>query len=325
MRPFLPTIRPLVAAVVFGLVPLAAWAQSYPQKPITIIVPYPPGATTDITARTVGEKLHASLGQPVIVDNRSGASGNIGSSLAARSAPDGYTLVLGTDATHATNVFLFKNPGFDPVKDFAPITLAVRNIIGLAVNPAVPASSVRELIGYAKTHPNALAFGSSGTGSPHHLAGELLKQMAGIQMVHVPYRGGGPAVADLLGGQIPMAFLSLAAVVPQAKAGKIKLLAILEGERYPPLPDVPTVAETVPGVEISSWLGFFAPAGTPASIIDILNHEIVKALKAPDVMEKLEPLGLAVVGNAPAEFAAIVKSDLKRRGEIIRASGLEAE
>lgn len=314
------------------LLALAAWSGSasaapdaYPSRPITIIAPYPPGATNDLTARLIGPKLSESLGQPVIVENRTGASGNIGTALVARSAPDGYTIMVGNDATHATNVFLYKDIGFDPVANFAPITLAVRNIIGLAAHPSAPADDMAALIAYARAHPDKLSYGSSGTGSPHHLAGELLQQLTGITMIHVPYRGGGPAVADLVAGQVPLVFASLAAVVPFRQAGKVKVLAVIERERYAAFPDIPTIGETVPGFELSSWLGFFAPGGTPAPIIDVLNHAIVAALRSDAVRAKLEPAGLAVVGSSPAAFAATIRSDLERRGELIRSRGIKPE
>jgi tripartite-type tricarboxylate transporter receptor subunit TctC len=302
-----------------------AVAETYPSRPITIIAPYPPGATNDLTARLVGAKLAESLGQPVVVDNRGGASGNIGTALTARAAPDGYTLMVGNDATHATNVFLYKDIGFDPVTSFAPITLAVRNIIALAATPSLPVTDMRGLLDYAGAHPDTLSFGSSGTGSPHHLAGELLQQLTGIRLVHVPYRGGGPAVADLVAGQIPLVFASMAAVMPFRQAGKVRILAVVERERYAALPEIPTVGETVPGFEMSSWLGFLAPAGTPAPIVDTLNRAIVAALRADDVRAKLEPAGLEVVGSTPAEFAAVIRRDLARRGELIRSRGIQPE
>jgi tripartite-type tricarboxylate transporter receptor subunit TctC len=323
MRAWLTAVG-AVAVLSAGLA-ASAGAGTYPTRPITIISPYPPGATNDFTARLVGAKLAASLGQPVVVDNRTGASGNIGTALTARAAPDGYTLMIGNDATHATNVFLYKNIGFDPVASFAPITLAVRNIIGLAAHPTLPVADMRTLIDYAGAHPDALSFGSSGAGSPHHLAGELLQQLTGIKLVHVPYRGGGPAVTDLIAGQIPLVFASMAAVVPFRQAGRVRILAVVERERYAAMPEIPTIAETVPGFEMSSWLGFLAPAGTPAPIIDTLNREIVAALRADDVRGKLEPAGLEVVGSTPAEFAAVIHHDLERRGALIRERGIQSE
>src|SRR6476659_2960295 len=255
-----------------------ALAQTYPSRPITIVIGYTPGAVSDLTARTIADGLHQAWGQPVIVDNRPGSGGNIGATFVARAAPDGYTLMIGTDATMASNVHLYKHAGFDPVRDFAPVAYAGVNIICLAVNAELPIKSVADVIAYARQNPGKLSYGSSGTGSPHHLAGELLHQKTGIDIQHVPYRGGGAAVNDLLGGHIAMAFRSLAAAVPHLNTGKIRVIAMVEKTRYAALPDVPTIGETVPGFEMSSWLGFFAPAATPAPIVARLNGEIGKIL-----------------------------------------------
>ena len=307
------------------LMPAALAAQPYPSRTITIISPYPPGATNDMLARLIAPKLSETFGQSVVVENRTGAGGNIGVALAARAAPDGYTIVIGNDATHAPNVFLYKDIGFDPVTSFAPITLAARNIIGIALHPSVPVDDVKGLIAYARANPAKLSFGSSGTGSPHHLAGELLQQMADIKLTHVPYRGGGLAVVDLLGGHLPMMFASLAAVMQHRDAGKVKVLAVVEKDRYALLRDIPTVGETVPGFEMSSWLGVFAPAGTPGPIIDQLNRVIVAAMRTDDVRGKLDPQGLEIIGSTPAVFAAVIRQDLDRRREIIRSAGIQPE
>ncbi len=314
-----------VAAGLCATLPHAAIGQVFPNKTIKIVVPYPPGASTDAVARTIAQKLSEVFGQPAIVENRPGASGNIGSDYVAKSAPDGYTLVMGTDATHATNIHVSKNPPFDPVRDFTPISIAVGNVIALAVHPAFPANTIAELVEHAKRNPGKLAYGSSGSGSPHHLAGELLRQLSGIDIVHVPYKGGGVAVTDLMGGQIPMMFASLAAVVQQAKAGKLRLIGVVESSRYGGLPDVPTIGETVRGFELASWLGFFGPAGVPAPIVMRLNGEIVKALHAPDVRAKLEPLGMSIMGLTPEASLAMVKAEIERRGRLIKAAGIQAE
>jgi tripartite-type tricarboxylate transporter receptor subunit TctC len=303
----------------------AAFGQTYPAKPIKFVVPYPPGASTDTVARAVAQKLSDTLGQQVFVENRAGASGNIGADYVAKSAPDGYTILLGTDATHTTNVFFGKNFPYDPVKDFTPITLAVGNVIVLAAHPSVPVTSVKELIDYAKKNPGRLSYASSGTGSPHHLAGELLRQLAGIDIVHVPYKGGGQAITDFVGGQVPLMFSSLVTVAPHIKSGKVRALGVVEAKRYPLLPDLPTIAETVPGFEINSWLGFLGPAGLPQPIQARLQAEIVKALNAPDVRARLEPAGLVVVGNTPTEFGALIKADLEKRGRLIKAAGIQTD
>ena len=300
-------------------------AQDYPSRPVTIVVAYPPGATSDLLGRTVGERLGSAWGQTVIVDNRAGAGGNVGAAYVARAPADGYTLMVGTDAMMTSNVYLYKSAGFDPVKDFAPITNAGANIICLAVNADLPFKSVADVIAYAKANPGKLSYGSSGTASPHHLSGELLRQKAGIEITHVPYKGGGAAVNDLLGGHIQMAFLSLSSAVPALPTGKIRILAVVEKSRYSGMPDVPTIAETVPGFEMSSWLGFFAPAGTPQPVIARLNGEIVKIVRSDAVKEKLAALGFSVIGSTPEELAEAVKTGLEQRGQLIKAAGIQPE
>jgi tripartite-type tricarboxylate transporter receptor subunit TctC len=287
------------------------------------VVGYTPGATSDLLARTMAERLNAAWGQSVIVDNRSGVGGNIAAGYVARAPADGYTLMVGTDAIMTSNVFLYKNTPFDPVKDFAPITNAGANIICLAVHVDLPVNSVAELIAYAKANPGKLQYGSSGIGSPHHLAGELLRQKTGIEIVHVPYRGGGATINDLLGGHIKVAFLSLSTAVPHLGSGKIRIVAVVEKSRYAAMPDVPTIGETVPGFEMSSWLGFFAPAGTP--LITRLNEAMVKVLTTDAVKEKLAALGLVVAPSTPAELAATVREGLAVRGELVKAANIQAE
>jgi tripartite-type tricarboxylate transporter receptor subunit TctC len=313
--------RALPLAVAIATAP--AMAQDYPSRPVTIVVGYTPGATSDLLARTMAERLNAAWGQSVIVDNRSGVGGNIAAGYVARAPADGYTLMVGTDAIMTSNVFLYKNTPFDPVKDFAPITNAGANIICLAVHVDLPVNSVAELIAYAKANPGKLQYGSSGIGSPHHLAGELLRQKTGIDIVHVPYRGGGATINDLLGGHIKVAFLSLSSAVPHLSSGKIRIVAVVEKSRYAAMPDVPTIGETVPGFEMSSWLGFFAPAGTP--LITRLNEAMVKVLTTDAVKEKLAALGLVVAPSTPAELAATVREGLAVRGELVRAANIQAE
>jgi len=300
-------------------------AASYPDRPIHLIVPYPPGASTDTFGRMIGDKISQTLGQPVIVENRGGASGNIGSEFVAKAAPDGYTILLGTDATHSANYHLFKDFPYDPIKDFAPITLAAKNILVLVANPKLAANNVQELIDYAKQNRGKLSFGSSGVGSPHHLAGALFNQKAGTDILHVPYRGGGPAVVDVMGGQVMLVYSSLISVEQQIKGGKVKALAITQSEPYPGLPGVPPLSDTIPGFSMESWLAFFAPAGVPKPIVDKLNAAIVKALQEPDVQEKLKTAGLVPVGNSPEAFATQLKKDFDARGELIRSAHIEAE
>jgi tripartite-type tricarboxylate transporter receptor subunit TctC len=315
---------PIIVAAL-GLIATSAFAQPYPTHPVSIVVGYPPGATSDLLARTVGDPLSAVLGQPVVIDNRAGAGGNVGAAYAARAPADGYTLMVGTDAMMTSNIYLYKNSPFDPAKDFAPITNAGVNIICLAVNAELPIRSVAELIDYARAHPGKLSFGTPGTASPHHLTGELLRQKAGIDIQHVPYKGGGPAVNDLLGGHIGLGFLSLSSALPQVSTGKIRIVAVVEKSRYAGLPDVPTIAEAVPGVEMSSWLGFFAPAATPQPIVMRLHDEIVRILKTDAVRDKLGNLGFSVTGSSPAELVDDVRSGLALRGQLMKSAGIEPE
>jgi tripartite-type tricarboxylate transporter receptor subunit TctC len=305
--------------------PAAAAAQTFPAKPITIVIGYTPGAVSDLTARTIADGLHQAWGQPVIVDNRPGSGGNIGAVFVARAPADGYTLMVGTDATMASNVHLYKHVGFDPVKDFAPVAFAGANIICLAVSTQLPVNSVADVIAYAEQNPGKLSYGTSGVGSPHHLAGELLRQKTGIDIQHIPYRGGGAAVNDLLGGHIGMAFLSLSAALPHMNTGKIRIVAVVEKTRYAAMPDIPTIGETVAGFEMSSWIGIFAPTGTPADVIARLNDGIAKVLTADGVKAKLANLGLVVAAGKPEELANVVKEGLRVRGELVKAAGIQPE
>ena len=320
-----PFWRAVLGATALVVLVAPCGAQSYPSRPITIVAGYTPGAVSDLAARTVAEGLHQEWGQTVIVDNRPGSGSNIAAGLVARAAPDGYTLMVGTDATLTSNVYLYRHTPFDPVKDFAPITNAGANIICLAVNADLPIRTVADVIAYAKANPGKLNYGSSGTGSPHHLAGELLHQKAGIDIAHIPYKGGGAAVNDLLGGHIGMAFLSLSAAVPHIGTGKIRIIAVVEKTRYAAMPDVPTIGETVPGFEMSSWVGFFAPAGTPPEIVAKLNAAMAKVLKEDAVKAKLANLGLVVQAGTPDDLAAVVRDGLKVRGELIKAAGIQPE
>jgi tripartite-type tricarboxylate transporter receptor subunit TctC len=303
----------------------AVYAQDYPTRPVTLLVPQAPGASSDLLARTLGERLQAVWGQSVIIDNRPGAGSNLGAAVVARAAPDGYTLMIGTDALMTSNVHLYKNMPFDPVKDFAPITVAGHNIICLAVNTQLPVKTMPELIAYAKANPGALKYGTPGVASPHHLSGELLALKTGIKIVHVPYRGGGPAANDLLGGHINMAFLSLSSAVPQLPTGKIRIVALVEKARYAAMPEVPTIGETVPGFEMSSWLAVFAPAGTPAPLIAKLNETIQKILNDPPVKQKLAGLGLVVAPVTPAELAQMIETGLEVKGALVKAANIQPQ
>ena len=259
----------------------------------------------------------------MIVDNRGGAGGTLGSDNVAKSPPDGYSIVLGTDASHATNQLLSKKFPYDPQKSFTPIAPAAVNHIVLVVHPSLPVKTVAELIQYAKANPKKLSFGSSGTGSAHHLAGELLNEKAGLDMVHVPYKGGGPAMTDLIGGSVPVLFASLATAKPHIDSGKIRVLAVVEDKRYAGLPNVPTVGETVPGYAIASWFGFFGPAGLPQPVVVKLNTEINKALAQAAVRETLEKAGMSATGGKPEELAALQKAEIAQREKLVKAAGIE--
>ncbi len=325
-------VKRILGAIVAVALTAAAWAcapalaQEYPHKAITIVVPYGPGGSTDLLARSVAQRMSESMGQPVIVENRPGAGGMIGSDFVARAAPDGYTLVLGTGATHGIVLFTNKTVAYDPVKDFTALTEAVEVPIVLAVHNSVPANNAKEFVEYVKKNPGKISFGSSGTGSPHHLAGELLKQMTGIDMVHVPYKGAGQAVQDLIGGQIPSIFTTLSTALPQMRGGKIKILGLVEARRQPSVPEIPTMGESLPGYAMPrSWLGFFGPAGLPAPIVKRLNTELLKALHAPDIRAKLEAAGMPVIGTSAEEFAAVVKDDIEMYRKIATAAGIKPE
>jgi tripartite-type tricarboxylate transporter receptor subunit TctC len=302
-----------------------ALAQSYPDKPIRLVVPYPPGASTDAVGRIVGQKLSANIGQTVIVDNRAGASGNIGTEFVGRSAPDGYTFVMGTDATHASNSFLTANPTFDPIKDFTPLAIVAMNPIALVVHPSVPAKDLNELVAWLKANPGKGGFGSSGTGSPHHLAGELLKARTGAPLIHVPYRGGGPALNDLMGGQISLLFASAITVVPHIQSGKVKAIALTSAKRSGILPNVPTMGESLDGFEMPSWLAFFGPAKMPDAVTRRLSDELVKVLSDPEVRARLTAAGMDVVTGGQAELTELQRREYQSRGKLIRDANIKGE
>jgi tripartite-type tricarboxylate transporter receptor subunit TctC len=316
----------LLTAATLSVGATSAVAQaSYPTRPISMIVGYPPGSSSDTLARTIAEKMAASMGQPVVVESKPGASGNVGTAFVARSAPDGYTVLLSTDNPITTNVYLFKDLGFDPLKDFTPISIAATNIICVVGAPQFAPNTLPEVIAYAKANPGKVTFGTSGIGSPHHLIGESIRTRAGVDIVHAPYRGGGPALADVLGGHIPMAVVSLSAVQPYIGTDKLKVYAISEAERYAPVASIPTIAETLPGFSLTSWLGFVVPAATPADIVARLNHEVVQALKDPEVIKRLTAMGLTPVGNTVEAAKKLIAEDLKLRGEIVKAANLRPE
>jgi tripartite-type tricarboxylate transporter receptor subunit TctC len=320
----IPFLRNALLAALCAL-PFAASAQ-YPDKPIRYVVPYPPGGPLDTVARLLGQKVSERLGQPVIVDNKPGAGGNIGADFVAKSAQDGYTILMGAVATHAINPALYAKMPYDPVKDFTPITLIGVTPNVLVVNPTVPAKDVKEFIAYAKANPGKLNFGSGSTGSAGHLAGELFNGMAGVQMTHIPYKGAAPAMQDLIGGQIHLMFDNMASSLPQVKAGKIRALAVTTPKRASAAPELPTIAESgLPGFDISTWFGLFAPANVPKDVVAKLHAEFARALALPDVREKLASLGIEPVGNKPEEFAAYIKSEAVKYGDVIKKSGARAD
>lgn len=318
-------IRRICCALLW-LATSVAFAQGYPNKPVRMVVPFPPGGTTDILARAVGQKLSEAWGQQVVIDNRPGAGGNIGTDLVAKAPADGYTLLMGTVGTQAINASLYAKLPFDPVKDFAPVTLVASVPNVLVVNKTIPSNSVKELIALAKSKPGQLNFASSGNGTSIHLAGELFKSMTGISMTHIPYKGSAPALTDLIGGQTNMMFDNLPSSMQHIKSGTLRALAVTSAKRSPALPDVPTVAESgVPGFEASSWFGVLAPAGTPKEIVAKINADIVKALAAPDIKERLSGQGAEPVGNSPEQFAAYIKTEIVKWAKVVKDSGAKIE
>jgi tripartite-type tricarboxylate transporter receptor subunit TctC len=302
-----------------------AAAQKYPERPIRFVVPFPPGGSTDVAARSLADKLSASLGQTVIVENRAGANGAIGTTEVARAAPDGYTILFAADPVTTLHLVV-KNLAFDTLRDFVPITQVTTQPLALAVHPSVPAQTVRALIAYAKANPGKLSFCHSGTGSGQHLSGELFKKMAGIDMVHVPYKGGGPAVQDLVAGQVPVGVLGSTPLIPHHKSGRIRILAFTSLERFPPMPDIPTLHESgFTGFQTSQWLGLLAPRGTRDEVVQKLYAETAKVLALADVRERLAQAALQPVGSAPREFAAVVRADIERWGKLARELGIEPQ
>ena len=300
--------------------------QAYPTKPIRMICPFPPGGTTDVVARLVAQKLTEAWGQQVVVDNRPGAGGIIGTEIVAKAAPDGYTVLLGSITTHAVNPALYKKLNFDPVKDFAPVSLVVSSPQLLAVHPSVAAKSVKELIALAKAKPGQLNYASAGTGTSPHLTFELFKSMAGIDVVHVPYKGTGPAITDLIGGQVQMMITGVVALMPHVKSGKLRGLGVTSAKRVAALPDLPTIVESgIPGFDVSSWFGVFLPGGTPKPIVAKMNAEIRKILEVPEVRQRLIGQGADPASNTPEEFAAYVNAEMARWGKVVRDTGAKAD
>ncbi|MGG5808595.1 Bug family tripartite tricarboxylate transporter substrate binding protein [Falsiroseomonas sp. CW058] len=318
-----PNRRTLLAAAAGALAAPAAMAQQgWPARPIRLINPWTPGGPADAIARPLSQKLTEALGQPVVMENRPGANGTIGMTAVARSAPDGYTLFFSHVGPVAISPNFSPNMQYDVLRDFAPITQLVSGAIVLVVRPDVPAGSVAELIALARARPGEISYGSVGPASTTHLAGEMLAMMGGVQMLHVPYQGSAPVVTDLLGGRLHFAFINLAGVLPQIEAGSVRALAVSTARRMSRVPDLPTVAETLPGFEVNSWYGMMAPAGTPAAIIDRVHRESVAALRAPELAAQLRNQGLDIEGSSPEEYGRKIRDDLRRWGELARATGI---
>ena len=316
----------LALAALCALAPAAAvHAQAYPNKPIKMIAPYPPGGATDILARLISQGLTESLGQPVVVENKAGANGQIGHDFVAKAPPDGYTLLLGNSAALAVSISMYDKLTYDPIKDYAPITLAAQGALVMIVNPNVPANTLQEFVAWGKKAPKVSA-GLAGVGAMHHLVTEQMKLQSGVNWINVPYKGSAPMVVDVLSGQVDFGIDNIPSSLPHIKAGKLKALAVTSAKRTPLLPDVPTLAEAgMPGIEAAAWHGVLAPAGTPPAIVAKLNAEIVKILKSPEMQKRLGDLGLDAVGSSPQQFADFIASENVKWAKVVKASGAKLE
>jgi tripartite-type tricarboxylate transporter receptor subunit TctC len=304
---------------------LPSLAQSYPNRPLRLVVPFPAGGSTDVVGRIVAEKLSPLLGQPVVVENKAGAGGTIGSDGVAKAAPDGYTLLLGTSSTHAVAPTLYSKLGYEPVRDFAPVTLIGTATILVVTHPSLPARTIGELVAYAKANPQKISYGSTGNGSISHLVAEYFKTATGIQMQHIPYKGDTPLATDLLSGQVQIAFGTATAFLQHVQAGKLNALAITDAKPSPIAPNLPTVAATVPGFEALQWFGFFAPAGTPKEAVARLHADIGKVLQTREVADRLTGLGIAVAGGTPEQFAGFLRSEATKWAKIVKDSGAKVD
>lgn len=302
-----------------------AQAPAYPTKPVRIIVPYPAGGTTDIIARLAAAQLSERLRQPFVVENRAGASGAIGSVAVAQAAADGYTLVMGTASSHGINSALQKNLPYDAVKDFAPVTVVASTPNIIVVHPSVPARTLGELLALAKARPGQINFGSTSPGGSPHMSAELLKMMAGVDMTHVPYKGASPMLTDLMGGQIQAGFDNLPSSIAFVRSGKLRALAVTTAQRWPGAADIPTVAESVPGYEVSGWFGLLAPAGTPRAVLDTLQTAVAQAVRDPEVTRQLRSLGAEPVASRPEAFAQQIRADVDKWRGVVKATGVTLE
>lgn len=319
-------VRVWGVAILLSALAGGAFAQDkYPSKPVTVIVPQAPGGANDTVARIVAQKLGENLGQQFVVENRPGAGGNVGTALAAKAPRDGYTVLLTVQSAHVINPALYKSTGFDPVKDFDPVTLVGTVAYVLVAHPSFPAKSVKELIDIAKAKPGALNYASAGNGTLNHLLGEILKTQAGIDIVHIPYKGAAASATDVVGGRVPISFQSMPSVVSFIQAGKLKVLGVANEKRVPSLPDMATIGETLPGYGATSWYGMFMPAGTPKDIIARLHAETVKALGAMDLQERMAQNGAEPASVTPEQFAALIKDELPKWAKAVKDSGARVD
>ena len=315
----------LLSALLMSVAVSPATAQPYPSRPIRIIVPFPAGGIADLYARLIGTRVAEAWGQPVVVENRTGAGGNIGADAVAKSPPDGYTLAMGSLGTHAVNVSLFAKMPYDPVRDFAPIAHVLEAEGLLVVHPSVTAQSVPELIGLLRAKPGTMTYASAGMGTASHLAGELFKVLAKVEMVHVPYKGNVPAITDLLAGQTSLLFATMPTVLPHAKAGKLRALATIGAARSAAAPELPTVGEALPGFEVNNWIGLFAPAGTPPEIVQRWNAEVLRTMQSPPIQARLPAEGARFIPTTPEQFGAFVKAEIAKWAPVVKASGARVE
>ncbi len=315
-----------VAAMTVAAFSGTAWAQDYPIRPIRLIVPYPPGGGNDTLARLFGAKLTEAWQQQVVIDNRPGAGTTLGATLAARANPDGHTLLLSSIATHAIAPNLYRKPGYDPIKDFAAITLLAIAPTVMVRHPSLPAATLKEFLALAKAKPDEIRYASGGSGTPPHMAGVIFASMTGIRLLHVPYKGGGPAIVGLMGGETQVMFDTAASILPHVRTAKLHALAIARAQRLSEYPQIPTFGEAgVPGFEVNAWYSVHAPAGVPGPIVSKLNRELVRALGLPDIVARLQQLGSEAVGNSPAAFAQFVRAEHRKYAEAIKASGAQVE
>lgn len=311
-------------ALVFSVT--SAVAQQFPSKPVRIINPFAPGGATDIIARQMAQKLGEMWGQAVVVDNRAGASGAIGVEMVAKSPPDGYTLLIATQTTHAANPALYAKLPYDAAKDFAPLTLAGSTPLALMVRPSIPVTDVKQLIAYAQKNPAKLVYASGGNGTSQHLTAELMKSMSKTYMLHIPYRGAGPALADLLGGQVDLMFDNLPTALPHINSGKLRGLAVTSATRSKLAPDLPTMAESgLPGFDLTTWFAFYAPAGTPAAIVDKISGDMRRVLAQPDMQQRLTAIGVDIIASSPNELAAFQRAEIAKWGKIVKDSGAKVD